>query len=570
MALCGAGFAPPLFAQVFDQLAPALPQAGGGGFLRSPGFDATGQPIPPTAPGFSALEAFGFPPSQLGGLPGGFSGRPFDIRASLGVSLLGTDNVRNTANDRRSDFAVTVLPGLQVSGDAAFIRGSLSYFPTASYYVNTPSQNRITHSFNGQALATLVEDRIFLDLRGSGAVLPTSGGFAPQGSVQVDQNNLVQSTSFQIAPYLVQQLGPIGTMNAGYAYRYSNQSGSNAFLPGATQPFFRPQSSQGNEVWLAIRSTEDLGRLALQLRLVGTVFSGTGVLNDAHRYLSTVQGAYALNRLVSLLGEIGYEDARYSGVQPYIVEDVVWGFGVRVTPDPDSVVVATYRQREGFTSAFLDASVALGVRTRLNANYNERLGIAGTQTIDILNTISYDAFGNPVDRFSGSPIVLPFEGTPLGPLGGPLLGGTTGFSASGGGTSLAIQNSVQKVRTASVSLSQLYERDTLSLQFIRQESTPVAFAAGIAAFDQKSWSIGFTWARLLREDTSLTGYVQYGRNDVAGSGESNTYVARAVLGHQISETIFSSLQYAYSNRGVGLGSERATQNLVIATLRKVF
>jgi uncharacterized protein (PEP-CTERM system associated) len=543
---------------------------GRGGFLTSPGFDATGQPIPPSAPSFSALEAFGFPPNPVTDLTAPTRGRPFDIQGSLGLTAIGTDNVRNTANNRQADLGLVLLPGLQMSADSAALRGSLSYFPTASYYVNTPEQNRINHSFTGNALATLVENSVYVDMRASGGVQATSGGFAPEGSVQVDRRNQVQSTAFQVAPYLIQRLGPVGTLNTGYAYRFSNQSGNQAFAPGTTLPFFTPQSSQGHEVWLAIRSTEELGRLALQLRLVGSVFTGNGVLNDAHRYVATVQGAYALTRWVSALAEIGYEDARYGGVPETVVQEPVWGFGARFTPDPDSAIIATYRQRDGFTSAFLDAAVSLGARTRLNANYNERLGTTTTQPVELLSAISYDALGNPVDRFSGSPIVIPFAGTPIGPLGGPLAGGATGFGVPAGGSFQAVQSALRRTKSASASISQIWERDTLTLQVLWQDASPIAVAQGTVAFAQRSWSVGLTWGRLLDDDTSLSTYVQYGKTETGSSGETDNYVARMALSRRISDTVFGTVQYVYTNRGADPTADRAVQNLVLATLRKTF
>ncbi len=542
---------------------------GGGGFLRSPGFDATGQPLPPMAPSFSALEAFGFP-SAPSAAPGG-PGRPYDIRPSLGVTLMGTDNVRNTATNRQADFAVTLLPGITASADSANLRGSLSYFPTLSYYANTPNQNRINNLFNANGRATLVDDRVFLDLRGFGTVSATSGGFAPVGTPQVGTNNQVQSYALQAAPYVLQRFGSVGTVNIGYAYRWSQQNGNRAFAPGSPTPFFTPQATQGNQAWAVFRSGEDFGRLLWSVRLVGTLFSGTGVFNDAHQATASFQASYALNRWLAVLGEIGYEDARYSGAVPYIVQEMTWGAGLRILPDQDSAIIAAVRQRDGFISPFADVAVSLGARTRLNGNYREVLSTSGAQSLDLLNAITYDALGNPIDRFSGAPIVIPFAGTPIGPLGGPLDGGLVGpAGASYGGSFLSNQTSLLRSRFGTASISQIWERDTLTLQFYYQESTPVAVAVGASAFQQSGTSVGLTWSRLLSDATSLSTYVSYGRFNTQGRGNSDTYTGRILLAHRLTETLFGSLQYLYTNRGTGLGNDTAVQNMVLATLRKTF
>ena len=202
-----------------------------------------------------------------------------------------------------------------------------------------------------------------------------------------------------------------------------SRTGSQAFLPGSTTPFFTPQTTQGNQAWAVFRSGDDFGRLLWSVRLIGTLFSGTGVYNDAHQATASFQASYAVNRMLAVLGEIGYEDARYSGRVPYIVKEMTWGIGARAQFDPDSALIAAVRQRDGFISPFADVAVSIGARTRLNGNYREVLSTTGVQSLDLLNAITYDALGNPIDRFSGSPIVIPFAGTPIGAMGGPLDGG---------------------------------------------------------------------------------------------------------------------------------------------------
>ncbi|MBX9699974.1 MAG: TIGR03016 family PEP-CTERM system-associated outer membrane protein, partial [Acetobacteraceae bacterium] len=532
--------------------------------------DASGNALPPTAPSFSALEAFGFPASPLT-LPATPSGRPFDIRGSIGGQVLFTDNVRNSATNRQSDVGFTLLPSISASSDTARLRGSFTYNPTLTYYANTPSQNRINNFFTGNARATLIEDQVFLDLRAFGTVSATSGGFAPVGTPQVGTNNQVQSYAFQAAPYYVQRFGGFGTTNIGYAYRWVDQTGSRAFAPGSSTPFFTSRTTQANQIWAVFRSGEDFGRLLWSVRLIGSVFTGGGVYNDAHQYTASFQSSYAVNRWLAVLGEIGYEDARFSGINPYIVKEMIWGAGVRILPSEESAIIAAVRQRDGFISPFADVAMRLGPRTRLNGFYREVLSTTGAQSLDLLTAITYDALGNPIDRFAGSPIVVPFAGTPLGPLGGPLDGGLASPGGSSfGGSFLSTQNALMRMRTANVSLSQIWERDTLTLQYFYQETTPVAIATGTTAFQQSGNSVGLTWSHLLTDATSLSTYVSYGRFNTGSAGNSNTYTGRVLLAHRLSDTLFGSLQYVYSNRGAPTGGSSAVQNTVLATLRKAF
>ncbi len=66
------------------------------------------------------------------------------------------------------------------------------------------------------------------------------------------------------------------------------------------------------------------------------IIDGSGVLSGAHRDIYTIDNGYAVTRNVVLLATLGYEDIRYSGTTPVRINDAIWDFGVRVTPNTDS------------------------------------------------------------------------------------------------------------------------------------------------------------------------------------------------------------------------------------------
>ena len=74
----------------------------------------------------------------------------------------------------------------------------------------------------------------------------------------------------------------------------------------------------------------------------------------------------------------------------------------------------------------------------------------------------------------------------------------------------------------------------------------------------------------MTEATSLSTYLSYGRFSTQGRGNSNTYTGRILVAHRLTETVFGTMQYIYTNRGFGIGNETAVQNMVLATLRKTF
>jgi uncharacterized protein (PEP-CTERM system associated) len=155
-----------------------------------------------------------------------------------------------------------------------------------------------------------------------------------------------------------------------------------------------------------------------------------------------------------------------------------------------------------------------------------------------------------------------------------LAGGAPG--AGFGGSFLSNQVSLLRSRIGTAAITQLWERDSFTLQFLYTESTPVAVAPGTQAFQQTGTSVGFTWSRLLTEATTASTHLSYGRFSTQNRGNSNTYTARLLLTHQLTETLFGSLQYVHTNGGTAFGGAfvpgtgTAVQNMIIATLRKTF
>lgn len=546
------------------------------GFLLGRGFDATagiGAAAPATT--LPALESLGLPPA--GGQSSALAARGWDLRPSLGITLTGTDNALNSSVNRRSDLITVVQPSLLATAATPRIVGSFSYAPQIRFYANSSGQDRIDHFFNGSARAAVLEDRVFLDLRAFGTVQATGGGFTPQNSVVVDRRNQVQTTSYQVAPYAVHRFGSLAAAQVGYAFRHTQSEGSAAFLPGTARPYFTPQQAQGHEGFAVIRSGEDLGRLGLELRLVGTSFEGTGVFDGAHRAYGTLQASYALNRLVTGLIEGGYEDQRYAGITPFTVQDAIWSVGVRLTPNADSALTARFGRHDGRNSASLDANLAIGARTTLTALYNEGLGTAVRQAADLLTNPFLDPFGTSTARSPGFPTVVPFAGSVLGPLGGPLEPGLSGYAVPPiGGSTLAYQNSLFRTRQGNAVLTHRRLRDTVSLNVSYQERTPLATPVGSVAFAQAFYATGLTWSRLLTEDTQLALSGQYGRSTSRTAGDTDSYHARAILSRSFTPGLAGSLQYGFTYRtgavqpGLTASSRSATQNLVIATLRQTF
>ena len=163
-------------------------------------------------------------------------------------------------------------------------------------YARETSSNGWVQNLAGNALATLLEDQIFLDLRGFAGMQSTTGGYTPVNDAGNNRDNQVQTISLSASPYVVHRFGDIAVAQLGYGYQYLRQDGNSAFLPGATQPFFQSSETNFNQGYLVVRTGEAFGRSQFDGRVIGTSASGTGPAAGSHQFFASLQGLYAVTR----------------------------------------------------------------------------------------------------------------------------------------------------------------------------------------------------------------------------------------------------------------------------------
>jgi uncharacterized protein (PEP-CTERM system associated) len=495
------------------------------------------------------LGTLGFPYNALAATPGA-SARGWNITPSLGLELEATDNLYLTHRDRRADFITRVQPGLLLTVDTARLQGVLSYQPELELHAIEGSQTGIDHFLNGQMLLSVVPNSVYLDVRGSAGVQAANGGYAPAGDTVNRRENNVQTSSFQISPYVVHRFGGLATVQAGYALQHVSQTlqdGADVAVTPTGQRYFTNQDFTAHEFYGVVRSGEDLGRLALEGRAVATEYDGTGVLDNAYRRNVSVESRYAITRFFSVLGEVGYEWLRYSGLPPFQVSDTIWSGGAKLTFSEESFIIARYGHRDGFDSARVDAALTLGGRTRFFANYAERLTTGAQRAADLLTTTTLDELGNPVDTATGAPVAQPFSNSFLG-----------------------VQSSLTRLRTASASISQEWGRDTFTLSVLHEQQRPVSTEIGTVATRQKGTSGSLTWAHELTPYTSAVSYLQYGSFKTPGRGKGDVFTASVAVVTQLRPGLAATLQYMLTNRGDDFTDGRAVQNVIIAGLRQTF
>lgn len=508
--------------------------------------------VEPTAPPIR-IDQFGFPTTgPLPAAPG--PSRAWTIVPSLTVQAVATDNLTNSGNRKSGDVFTTISPGVLVSADTARLQGVLNYRPSARFHANNSDQDRFDQNFNGQALVSIVPGTLFLDMRGSSSIQSVNGGFAPESSVVADDRDRLQTTSFQISPYIVHRFGDTATMQVGYAYQWVDQSGDDPVLALQPDRFGSgvrggraAQSFTAHEGYAVVRTGPNFGRLALEGRLQATAYDGDGVLDGAYRRLGSVEARYAILRGVSVLVMGGYEQQRFRGTPGIDISEPIWAVGARFDFSESSRMTVRYGRRNGFNSLSFDASVAVGGRTRVSGRYAETLSTGALQAADLLSTTSLDQFGNPIDLSTGLPVVRPLSGSFLG-----------------------TQNNLARIKTASAAIVQTWPRDTFALTLTREEQTPVSVAAGGSSFGQRGTSAGFTWSHALTPRTSAAAFLQYGRSSSGLRGDGTIMSASLSFVHALRENTTATLQLASRRNEFSGGNGISTQNFILIGLRQTF
>ena len=474
--------------------------------------------------------------------------RAFAIRPSIGIDVLGTNNLFQTSQNPSSDIVTTIAPSLEAAVATTRMTGQLRYTPALRLYAVNSNQDGIDQVGDGQFLAALLPGVLYLDVRGAASVLPALAGQIPGSGQVTSGSNTLQTYTAQVTPFVVHRFGSAATSQVGYSFQYSQQNWANFGGSGFNNA--APTDFTGHRGFAVLRSGEDLGRLALQARADGTWYVGDSIYDGAHNFVTAFEARYAILRSVAVLGEIGYESQQYSGTSPINISDAIWSVGLRLTPKPDSIVFVRYGHRNGFNSFSLNAGVPLGARTELYATYRDTLNTSLTEAQDLLATTTTDAMGNLVDSQSGAPVVL-----------------VNSF--------LGLSNTLFRMRDATVTLRHHLPRDAFTLSGTWQTQDPYTTADNTPSLSSSNGIYGtFSWAHEFSPRTTGVATVQYGMVNSGqtglGSGDSDTYALTGTLMYRLTDKLTTSMQVAWTNNTSSLANQGYTQAVIRAGLRRTF
>jgi uncharacterized protein (PEP-CTERM system associated) len=433
------------------------------------------------------------------------------IYKQIGVSETYTTNAGYELGgyNAGSDFITSIQPLVRVVDNTQRLQVDLTYDPIGQIYARHGGFDQIQEQAFGDILATLVPDWLYLDTRGSVYQQAIFGGLGPAGTVTLSPNERETVTSVSISPYVTHTFGGAGTLVAGVGYSYSAVDASNALnndvFAGAPANGLGDYASSylnSERAFASWTTGENYGRFRDRIATDDSIYQGSGALRDAHRLLVVDDVSYAFTRLVTGLGEVGYEWLNYPAAG-YQYDGVIGAGGVELTPSKNSEVVVEYRYLDGFGSLFVQGSAQVTPRIRVFGGYSE--GISTFQQDLQTSLLQNDSTvtGVAATALTASPLLQ-----------------TTNFF--GGNEYLS------RVRRLDATATYLGNRDTASVSFEQEHTTPVGHPVGdLVPVSTSGWFVSGTERHEITPTLSAGAFVQYGHSRTGlvtyGSGDTVSF-----------------------------------------------
>jgi uncharacterized protein (PEP-CTERM system associated) len=487
------------------------------------------------------------------------------------------DNVNGTSSASGSkpigSFEGRLTPSLFVSGESRLAQVNLSYSPTLYYYPSDQSQSRISQNLNASVQGTIIPETLFLNLRGFATDASNSGVYNPSGTQTVNRQDVEQIYSFSASPSLTHTFEDIGTLQASYSINdtttlnpgngsnnnnninninngFGNYQPSYLAAPGDTRTLTQSENA-------TFTSGSNFGRYHHTLALTGSQTSGNNGTPESHRDIASYGLAYAINRFVSVIGMVGYEDMSYgassiygvSTSNPYNFSGIIGNAGVKMTPNADSSATITYGWVDGGASFTLDATYKPTARTSLYASSSSGITTNSQQISGFVSDSSVNDSGISVDPNTGAP--LQFANT------------------AGGGT-----NQPYRLTRTSVTGALLLDRDTFSATVIASEQKNPGGPV-IQNVNSNSVFGSLSWQHQISETLSSNLSAHYGIQEspstsTSASSSTNSIAIDAMVSKIINDNLSGSIIYTFINNDGNIASNHVTVNEILLGVTQRF
>jgi uncharacterized protein (PEP-CTERM system associated) len=408
-----------------------------------------------------------------------------------------------------SDWVTLIQPSIAIDDVGQRLNLHADYRPTEEIFANNSGFTQFEQSADGSLLFAAVPNWLYLDARGSIGQQSVFGGLGPNTTITLSRDNRETVGTAGISPYVAHDFGGTGTLQAGYGFLYTavDAPGNLNNAVDSQYPFLLP--SQYGSSWLetnrafaSFTTGPDFGRFRDKVSVDANIYDGSGALRDGHRVLATDDVSYAINRFISVLGQIGYEDMNYPRIG-YSYKGVVGAGGVTLTPNQYSSLTAEYRYVDGFGAPYVQASYQLTPRLRVFGAYSE--GISSFDQ-DAQNSLLYG--GTDVTGERASTL-----------LAAPLLDTSNSFGAN---------QALSHERRLSATAVWIGDRDTVTAGVQHERDTEVGnpfrlygpayanvYGTQGGGFTTKGWVESASWRHDFTDTLSGYLYGQYGNSTSA-------------------------------------------------------
>ena len=456
-----------------------------------------------------------------------------------------------------------VAPGIAVAANTSRLQLRLDYQPTLQVYARIGSENSLTHQLSLSGTATLVPDLLFLDVRGLAGVQANYGGVGGIGTLGVGnlgpisagavgpttqlgltKQNLSQTTSFAVSPYLLHKFGDTGTLRLGVSLSETMVSRLSGFtaLPFAGGSDFQRETSADENASFVTGNVFSRLRDTVTLSATQSSYSGIGAGSSQQESVNN-RVDYAFDQSVAPYVWFGWDRLQYSGTDRLGLDGPEWGAGAVFTPNPDTSIDVSYGRLNNSTSFRFNGRYGITARTTLTGSYYS--GIT-TQTGLLRQQLNAAAVSN----------------------NGGLVNNQTGGALFQANNALGIAPGIYRFNSLSLGASTVLERDTVSITLGYSEQR--AEGSSQLGTSELAKTAGVFWTHLVNPNLSLTANAYLSLGTPSGGAEQNSVAAGLSGNYTLSETVSAFARYAFYGRQSSQAALSMYQDLFIVGLSKQF
>lgn len=325
----------------------------------------------------------------------GARGGDWSITPSVSVSETFTDNANLATDDQdpNSDFITQVAPGVSVRGTGARGNLNLDYSLNQFLYHRGTRNDATNNSLAATGQVELWEQIAFIDGRASIAQVVDQTTGPTSDSVTGQNVNRTETQAFDISPFFRHHFGPWADSEVRFSYG------------GVSTETDRIEDVTIRSEQIRIDSGRRFTQLLWSLTALDSKTANDGDQPTERERRVDTNFTYIVNRQVSLLAGVGYEDIEDPTLQSQ-PSGMTWSAGLALQPSPRTSLRFTAGDRNGDTNFDFEGTHVLSPRTSIRASYSETIQTSQRQINQNLNFLAV----NPVTgQFIDSRTGLPFD-----------------------------------------------------------------------------------------------------------------------------------------------------------------